>query len=85
MAYKHTTRDALLAYIRADAEGRHVRRIEAYMRFHSGVRPGTTREALRRAVRAGMLVEVEKGYYRMAKGVETGLDVKGNLPTTEPG
>lgn len=65
MAYKHTTRDALLTYIRTDTEGRHIRRIERYMAQMHGVRPSTTREALRRQCKAGVL-EVEKGHYRMA-------------------
>lgn len=68
---KHATRDALLAYIRADPEGRPLIKIYQFMRFHSGVKQGAAREALRRLCKAGVVERCEGRFYKV-KGVETG-------------
>jgi len=63
---RHVTKEALLCYIRVDAEPCYIRKVERYMRDTLGTQPGTTREALRRLVKAGEVVRTERGYYRGA-------------------
>lgn len=66
MAPKHATRDALLTFIRTDSEPRHMVRITRYMRMMHGVKPGATREALHRLVKAGKIERLEDGRYQIA-------------------
>jgi hypothetical protein len=81
VAYKHTTRDAVLRYLQMSGGRRSLGAIVVYMCEYHRVKPGTTRMMLQRLYARGLIKRPRWGYYQ-AKGVETGLDVEGNLPTT---
>jgi hypothetical protein len=59
----HTTRDAVLTFLRVAGEPRPVRQICRYMHVMHKTDGGATRECLQRLVRAGHISHPARGYY----------------------
>jgi Mn-dependent DtxR family transcriptional regulator len=81
MAYKHTTRDAVLRYLQMSGGRRSVWAIVRYMREIHGVDGGATRMMLQRLHSKGLIEHPKRGYYQWGL---TGLDVEAPAET-KPG
>lgn len=66
MARWYATKNAIIAYIRADADPRPLVQICKYMLQMHRCTPHTTRTALWRLCKAGVVVRDAPGWYRMA-------------------
>lgn len=64
-SHDHTTRDAVLTYLRVDPAPVSIRAITKYMRQMHRVDSGAVRECLRRLAREGHVVHVERGIYQI--------------------
>lgn len=65
MTAKFATRDAVLAYIRADSEPRPRAAIMRYMFRRFGTSHAATRQQLHRLCKAGMIEVSERDWYRV--------------------
>jgi hypothetical protein len=62
---RYSTKDVLLAYLRADTQPRWTTGLLAYMAQMHKVSPGATRTQLYRLVRAGKIERVDLHWYRL--------------------
>ena len=60
----HSTRDAIITFLKADSEPRPLLLICRYMRQMHRVQYGATRECLRRLCNAGIVTNTSRGYYQ---------------------
>ncbi len=64
MAYKHTTRDAVLRYLQMTGGRRSVNAIVAYMRDYHHIDGGATRMMLQRLHARGLIEHPKRGFYQ---------------------
>jgi len=62
---RHATRKAIMTYLRIDTEPAHRTKIIRYMQDTFGVRPPTTRQALTRMIRDGLVDQVDGAWYKV--------------------